>query len=158
MYLPTLHSGKVASALFERRRSRQSDAGCELRPCLLVPTQQGAGSPATFTVSQCPPSPLCEPFSCYHPAGPTPVLSRVNQGLIFVSGTLPREFKTIWELELILLLLWEWGWLCSGVGCACLYPHNALHVTRQFLPSTPWWGGLSWYRACQMYTKPWIPS
>lgn len=95
-------------------------------------------------------------FSCHHPAGPTPILSRVTKGLIFVSGTLPREFKTIWELELILLLLWEWDWLYSGVGYTCLYPHNALHVTKQFLPSISWAGvgALSRCRACQYTQSP----
>lgn len=83
--LPTIHSGKVASALFQRRHSRRSDAGCELRLALLT-SASTAGSREAGSNFHCfqPVSSFTSlgAFSCHHPAGPTPVLSRVTQGLI----------------------------------------------------------------------------
>lgn len=100
-------------------------------PCLLVPAQQGAGSREQLSLF--PASVLLHLFGSLFlppPCWPNPSPLQSHPRSYLVSGTLPREFKTIWEFELIRLLLWEWGWLCSGVGCTCLYSRTALHVTN----------------------------
>lgn len=128
-------------------------------PCLLVPAQQGAGRlGATFTVSsQCPPSPLCEPF---------PVTTLLAQPQS--SPESPKVLSCFWNTPqgiqdnlgaradsaaaLGVGLAMHRGWLHLSVflySFAC----DQTVLTKHILL-----GGLRWYKACQIYAKPWIAS